>query len=76
MTISQLLQAFGIILEIIGLILAIDQFGSADERWYEKVLPEISALQSDPEKEVSDYRLQMIIIGIGLVLQLIGLFYT
>ncbi len=76
MTISQSLQAFGILLEILGLVLAYVKFGSADELWFKKMQPEINALQSDPEKEVFDFRVQIFIILIGLTLQLIGLFVT
>lgn len=56
MTISQSLQAFGILLEILGLALAYVKFGSADELWFKKMQPEISALHLDPEKEVFDFR--------------------
>ncbi len=77
-TIGLGLQAIGIILEGIGLYMAFKSFGPAAERWLKDVEGEKYAFISSYKyaEEARSFTLQMVIIGIGLALQLIGLFVS
>ena len=70
------LQAIGIFLEGVGLIMAFRSFGTADDRKYREGRSRYD-LPPDPEVyeiEGRKFTCQLWIIGAGLTLQLVGLF--
>ena len=74
------LQASGITLEIVGLFFAYRSFGSVSERWSGFGKKGYSALIPSVREEFKDegrkFAVQIKIIGIGLFLQLVGLFFS
>ncbi len=72
------LQAFGIVLEIVGLFYAYRSLGTVMEQWssfikrgYTALLPDVREEFEEDKRKLTD---QIKIIGIGLALQLLGLF--
>ena len=74
------LQAIGIILEGIGLILAFRSFGTVKDRWLSDTRKNnyalIESVRREYEKEKRKLSYQLLIIGLGLTLQLLGLFIS
>jgi hypothetical protein len=75
-TIGLGLQAFGIILEGIGLIMVFRSFGSAEERWEREIKVSEGTPSGDYYEEGKKFSIQIIIICLGLALQFVGLFIT
>ena len=74
---SLILQALGIILEGAGLLLAFGAFGSDPKRWLSSGRAGIRTLlpyQEEIKEEGLQFTVQSLLIGVGLLLQLIGLF--
>ncbi len=75
-TISQLTQACGIILELVGLLWAVHSFGTAQKRFIRDSEHDSRSFTTNYEKEVYYNTVQIIIIGMGLGLQFIALFIS
>ena len=74
-SIGVILQAFGVLLEGFGLLIAFGAFGTIDQRWLrawrnQSFIPSGDDLQD----EGFLFSIQIIFIGLGLLLQFIGLF--
>ena len=73
---SVVLQALGIILEGAGLLLAFGAFGTDSKRWLSSFYKkrQYFPFQEALKEEGFQYTIQSWLIGVGLLLQLIGLF--